>query len=254
MALVFDRATLLTMLSALVFSVLCLFPDAQSFFPIRIICMGMHVADTLFHEMGHTLAGWFLGYPSIPSIMTLFGADQAGGITYTPGRSWFVQILGFGGMAGMCYWLREHYPALFYPSLAVSAIFGVLAFTPYTALVISYMGHGGSMLTGGFLLWRGWLYVDARGGYERWLNAFFGFTLVLKNMLMCYQLAFVAGRAEEYSGKLIGGSIHHDFAAMVEHMPNWTVSGIALVTFVLGIVILCTSFGLALIGAGFGEE
>ncbi|MEJ0009453.1 MAG: hypothetical protein WDN72_02350 [Alphaproteobacteria bacterium] len=224
-----DRATLLTMTSAFIVALLCILPGTRGQFPVAIIAAGLHIGDALFHEMGHTVFAWLFGRPAIPMIFTLFGADQAGGMTLQWNYSWPVQVAAFAVLAYACYRAREDMPVLFLPAIVFSLFIVLVAVTGYAKLVIAFMGHGSSILVGGFLLFRAWIYLDSRSAYERWLNALFGFFLTLYNLSFSYGLAF-KGDAQDYSEHVAFGIAHNDFMVMATLVPGWSVHGIGIFT------------------------
>jgi hypothetical protein len=103
------------------------------------------------------------------------------------------------------------------------------------------MGHGGSTLMGGFLLCRAWIYYDARNDYERWLNALFGFFLILWNFYFSYGLAFDADAQADYNDHVAFGITHNDFRVMAMMIPGWSVRGIGLFTMGLCVIVMLLS-------------
>lgn len=238
MASLLDRETLLIMISAFALAVLCILPDTCRHFPFWIIAAGLHVADTLFHEMGHTIFAWLFGHPAIPMIFTLFGADQAGGMSMRWDRNWFVQIGAFAMLGYACFWLKENGPRLFIPMLAFSVAIVLVALFGNHEMVISYMGHGGSIAMGGFFLYRAWIYLDARNAYERWLNALFGFFLTLYNFYFSYTLAFRGEARAAYEDHVMFGITHNDFSVIAMMVPGWTVPDVAKFTMFYAIAVI----------------
>lgn len=225
-----DRTTLLTAISAFLLAVLCIHPHTRGIFPLWVIAAGGHIADTLFHEMGHTIFNWLFGQPAIPMIFTLFGADQAGGMSMTFGRSWFIQIAVLAGLGYSCWQAKKSASALFIPALIFTGFIILVILLGYQQLIVLYMGHGGSILMGGYFLFRAWIYLDARNAYERWLNAFFGFFLILSNFGFAYGLAFDPYANSDYSDHVAFGVSHNDFMAMSLIVHSWSVKGIAIFT------------------------
>jgi hypothetical protein len=234
------------MLSAAGLAAVAILPATRGIFPISAIAVAAHIADTLFHEMGHTVFFWLFGQPAIPMIFTMYGADQAGGMSMPLlGRSWFTQIVAFGALAYGCWRVRRDWPSLFIPAVLFSLIIGVLAFTRYYEVVILFMGHGGAIAMGGFFLFRAWLGRDARNAYERWLNAFFGFFLVLNNFYFSYDIGFNLEAQSDYNERVAFGISHNDFYAITEIIYSWTVKGIAAFTMAYCIAVIVGSFLLA---------
>lgn len=246
--MLFWRNTLLTMLSALIMAACCILPATRDSFPFWIMAAGMHMADTLFHEMGHTLFMWLFGIPAIPMILTFFGADQAGGMSLPlHERLWFLQVSSLIVLAYVCYWSWNYWRELFLPAVIFSVAIAACALTKYYMAVILFMGHGGSIAMGSFFLFRAWLNLDARNGFERWLNAFFGFFLTLYNIYFAYTLAFDAFARSEYSEHVAFGISHNDFAAITDEVVSWSVKGVAIFTIAYGMAAITAPFVAALI-------
>lgn len=237
--------TLMLMLSAAVVAALSVLPETSHIPPFWIVHAGLKIADTLFHELGHTLFAWFFGIPAIPMLFTLFGADQAGGMSMQlAGWSWIMQLVALVIMGYGCYRLREAYESLFIPAALFTVAIAAAGFTGYHQQIIGYMGHGGSILMGGYLLFRGWTYLDARGGFERWLNGLFGFFLVFVNMRFSYRLIYDEATRERYGNTAFGVS-HNDFLALADMVPGWTVEGVAMFTIGFGAATILAAFILA---------
>lgn len=232
----FDRTTFAVMLSAMMLAGLVIAPQTRAVFPLWVIAAGLQIGDTLFHELGHCITAWLCGQPAIPMIFTMFGADQAGGMTLYWDRSWFVQGAAFGAMAYGCYWCREAIPLLFPPAVAMSLGVALAAALGKQAMLVAYMGHGGAILMGGFFLFRAWVYLDARNRYERWLNALFGFFLVLHNLAFSYGLAYNSDARGDYSDHMAFGITHNDFMVIALMAPGWSVKGVGL--FSIGVCLL----------------
>lgn len=229
-------------------ALLCVLPVTQSILPFSLITRGAQLAEVMFHEMGHAIFGWAFGVPAIPSILTLFGSDQAGGFTLTFERVWLLQCVAWGVMAYGCYWLWQANDLyLFWPAAVISALMVPLAFWPHYTLIPMYMGHGGAMLAGGFFLYRGFLGLDARHMFEQGLNLFLGAFLLLHNAFFAWSLAFDAAAQADYTSQLIGGAVHHDFMAMHEEWFRLSVSGIAQATVGSAVLIALAAILLAYI-------
>jgi hypothetical protein len=214
--------------SAFAVALLCILPDTRSLLPFSIMAAGLHIANTLFHELGHTIFAWCFGKPALPMIFTLFGADQAGGMSMIFDRSWFMQIVAFAALAYGCYKTKMHFPRLFLPAIAFTLFILGVALAGRYEIVIAFMGPGGAALVGGFFLFRAWIYLDARNPFERWLNALFGSFLTLWNFYFSYQLVFDPVIAEEYGSHLAFGMSHNDFKTIAMMVPGWTMTGVAL--------------------------
>lgn len=225
---------------------LCVLPATQGWGLVAIIAMGLNIADTLFHELGHALFYWLYGRPSIPMIFTIFGADQAGGMAMTWERSWLMQGLVLLLLATGCAWTKKFWPDAFIATVCVFLFVSLTAFTRFHGVIPLFMGHGGAMLMGGFFLFRAWIYLDARNGFERWLNAFFGSFLLLDNIYFCYRLFADPAALGQYAGHLAFGASHNDFVAITHIMHGWSVPGIALFGMIFGASIAVGAYIFAL--------
>ena len=229
--------------SALLLSGLFIHPDTQGIFPLWIIASAAGIADTMFHELGHSLFAWLFGMPSIPSIFTIFGREHAAGMAVHFERSVAVQIMVLIACAAGCYQLYERFRPFFWPALGFMILIVLLALTPYYEPVVVFMGHGSAMVMGGFFLYRAWLRMDARNGYEWWLNAFLACYMLLHNGVFCARLAFDAHTRAAYSGLTIKGIVHHDFVRLgQDYVAGWSLQGWAIfgLCFALTVALIST--------------
>ncbi len=234
--------TVIIILSAFGLAILCILPGTSNSFPLWIIASGASVADTMFHELGHSITGWLLGVPNVPSILTIFGRGQAAGLTWHFGHFWLLQGIVIAGFAYLSYDLYHAASRWFLVSVVMTALVIIIGFSGYYQAAISYMGHGGAILMGAFFLFRSWLGLAARNLYERWLNAFLGFFPVLNNIHFAYTLAYDADFNEQYSDHVIGGVTHNDLVKLAGEVAGWTVHGIAVFTIIFGAAMLLLSF------------
>jgi hypothetical protein len=197
-------------------------------FPFWCIHLLGRVPDALFHEMGHTIFNWLFGVPAFPMIMTLFGSDQAAGLTMAGDRHWWLQITAFAVLGWCCFRLKENRSPLFIPAVCFSLAVTCIAFTPYYQVIILFMGNGGAAASGGWLLYRGMVDEDARGAFSRWINAFIGFFLLFHNLHFAYSLGFDAQAREAYTSHVAFGIADNDFQAIADRVWRWSVKGIAL--------------------------
>ncbi len=233
------------MASACFLALACILPATSGMIVFWVIACGAHIADTLFHELGHTVFSWLFGAPAIPMIFTLYGADQAGGMTLTYERSWLVQWGAYAGMGYGCFWAYRNWFRVFVPAVVFCAVVVGVSLSRHYEIVIDYMGHGGAIAVGGFFLFRAWVYMDARNGYERWLNAFFGFFLTLDNVYFAYNIAFDAWARDDYTGHVAFGLTHNDFQKIAEEMAGWSTRGVAVFTLGYAGVVIVGAFVLA---------
>lgn len=216
----FTLHTLAMMGAALGLSVLGLWCANEPYFLAAIYARALHFVDALFHEMGHAVASWSLGGLAVPSVFTIIGSQNAGGVTlYLGPLRWGVQI-GFAALLLYgAYWKGDHrWSWLLTLALAVVALAMVIRISGYADVFRTYMGHGGAVLVGGFLLCRAWEGSAMRSGTERFLNALAGCYILTANGWFAWKLAHDAVFRREYGDNLIGGAIHHDFVVLSEEL------------------------------------
>ncbi len=241
-----NRSTVMVLVSALLAVLPVIAHASLEVGILSVLARGMHVGDMLFHEMGHAIFSWLFGIPAVPMILTLFGADQAGGYTLMlSDRHWVMQGVALLVLLYGCIRLKQEESSFFLPMLILTGLIVALCLTPYYNLLIFFMGHGSSILMGGFFLYRGILDLDARHAFERWLNAFFGFYLILANGYFAFGLAFDAAKRAAYSQASLFGAGHHDFVEMVQAGLGWSVTGIALFTLAYACLTLIGAFVLS---------
>lgn len=234
-----DRSNLIINAIATALVVACLHPEIRSLFPFWVIDAGAYFANTMFHEVGHSIFAWLFGMPSIPSVFTLFGREQAAGVALTFERNWFVQGASLLGMAYALYWVwNNEFRFWFWSLFALFIIVLALIFTPYTRILPIYMGHGSAMLVGAFFLFRGLVNMDSRNNYERWLNAFLGWYLLLQNMHFGWGLWKDLAKRAEYEN----AALNHDFSQLTQIMYGWSVEGIGQFTVFFGAALIIFSF------------
>ena len=229
-----DRSTLIVIFSSALVAILSVLQTTRVVIPISIISAGLNVGDTLFHEIGHSIFAWLFGVPGIPAIFTLFNSDTAGGVTLMWGRQILLQVLSLSGLVYLCYWLRKNNSPFFLYTLIFTISIFILSITEYYQLVINYMGHGFSILMGGFFLFRAWMNIQVRHGFERWLNGLFGVFLIFDNFLFSFELVFDSVKRWDYSQNMsvIG---HHDFVKIATQLNLIDVQAIAWFTMFLSV-------------------
>ncbi len=212
---------------------------------IWVISVPAYIADTMFHEVGHAIFAWSFGQPAIPSILTLYGSDQASGLTLQFGHSWIIQLLAWCVMAWGCYWLWRKDMRLWAGMAGLFSLFMVVAaFWPHNKVIVAYMGHGSSIAMGGFFLYRGLLNLKARHLIGRWLNLFFGLYFLVHNGAFAWRIGFDAMSRSDYVGRSPFGG-HHDFQTMVDLWGRLSVVGIAQATVVYVLLVLLMTVVLA---------
>ena len=134
-----ERSTLLIIFSSAFVAILAVLQTTQHIMPISIISAGLNVGNTLFHELGHSLFGWLFGVPNLPAILTIFGADQAGGVTFMLERNYILQAIALAGLGYVCYRLKDDYSPLFIYVLIFTIFILVFAVSGYYEVLVGYM-------------------------------------------------------------------------------------------------------------------
>jgi hypothetical protein len=169
-----------------------------------------HPIDVLVHELGHAIAGWLFGYPSIPSFDFVYG----GGITPHGAHQIAIALLVAGGFAYLGYLFRDNRRTV----ALIAAFFLVWLFIETSEwrrlLVIEAAGHASECIFAGIFLYMaiagvGWRVPEV----ERPLGAFVAFFLEITMIRFCLDLMRDADFLEVYKqGK--GGMLMHDVDAI----------------------------------------
>ena len=165
-----------------------------------------HPINTLVHELGHAIAGWLLGYPSVPSFDFMYG----GGITPHGAHQIAIALVVAGGFAYLGYIFRDNRRTV----ALISACFLVWLFIEASEwrrlLVVSAAGHVSECVFAGIFLYMaiagvGWRMPEV----ERPLGAFVAFFLEITMIRFCLDLMRNEDFLESYKqGK--GGMLMHD--------------------------------------------
>ena len=143
-------------------------------FPLGWLGQGLSAFITFFHEIGHTLAGWFYGYVTIPSFDFQHGGGMAWQVT---GQLPALDFCLYALLGYAFYLLRGSAGAQ--AGIAAVILFHVAtAYVPVHESILDFMGPGFEAMIASFFLTRAWLDLAPRGGIERFLNALFGFAMI----------------------------------------------------------------------------
>jgi len=233
------RKSLLILISAFVVALLCNSGVVSSSFALIIICRGVNVFGVLVHELGHSIFMWAYGIINVPMIFTLFGSDQAGGMTMPlSGRNVVTELLALVGFGYAGYRLYEDQSRWLIPFGIFYLIIVLTTFTSFHEMIIAYMGHGTEIIVGSYLIFRACLNIDARNSYERWLNGFFGFFMNINVAMMCYNLITDVDYREEYTDHMAFGESENDFVMVADHIWHGSVHGVAVFTLIVSILLM----------------
>lgn len=160
----------------------------------------------IIHELGHTVAGWVMGYPSIPAFDFIHG----GGITLQLNERWALIPLVFYGLIGFLiyYFRRNQLTVITLTGLA--GIYTFAYFTRLSQLFIIAMGHGLELVFICLFLYRALTGWGCQQPGEQTLYGVLGFFMLFYNLNFTRQLLFDATMRELYlMGK--GDVLDHDF-------------------------------------------
>lgn len=140
---------------------------------------------TLFHELGHAIAGWVLGYPSLPAFDFVYG----GGFTHMGQFRLSVAVAVALGFAYLLWLFRENRRSM----TIVAVVFGIwLVFVTKEwrrELAVASAGHAFEFVLAGIFFYKslsgnGWKNAD----FERPLGAFIAFFVQIHSTLFAWRL------------------------------------------------------------------
>lgn len=172
---------------------------------------------TLFHEFGHAVMGWLMGYPSIPAFDFVYG----GGIT-PHGEFRRSIVIAIAVIFAYLAWLfRENRKSL----VIIGAIFLVWLFFVTREwrreTIFAAAGHGGELILAGIFFYKalsgtGWRAPE----FERPLGAFVAFFVQINTTLFAWRLLHDAAFLDWYrEGK--GGALMHDLEVIALNLQIW---------------------------------
>ncbi|MFL6244377.1 MAG: M50 family metallopeptidase [Thermoanaerobaculia bacterium] len=173
---------------------------------------------TLFHELGHAVMGWLMGYPSIPAFDFVYG----GGLTPHGEFRRSIAIAIAIVFAYFAWLFRENRKSL----MIVGAIFLVWLFFVTREwrreTIFAAAGHGGELILAGIFFYKalsgtGWRAPE----FERPLGAFVAFFVQINTTLFAWRLLHDAAFLDWYrEGK--GGALMHDLEVIALNLQIWT--------------------------------
>ncbi len=192
---------------------------------------------TLFHELGHAVVGWGLGYPSLPAFDLVYG----GGFTHHSGFKLPVALLVAGAFAYVAFLNRENRKWF----TIVIALFVVWLFFVTREwrreLVIASGGHLAEFILAGVMLYKsitgeGWRNPEV----ERPLGAFIAFFVQIHSTHFAWKLLNDPAFLDWYrEGK--GGALMNDLEVIALDLQIWLgiapgIEGVAKALLVFSIV------------------
>lgn len=210
-------------------------------FPLGWLGTGSIYMSTFFHEIGHTVLAWFYGYVTLPS----FDFKHGGGMAWSFGEQNYI-IIAF--VYGLIFYGLHYCRESVILCAALGGLFVFHLLTAYNDLhrsVIDFMGPAFEPLIAGFFLTRAWLDKAPRGGFERFLNALFGFSMIFHVFVESYALrSDSAYRTVYYEQK--GSHGFGDFDKIAERLSFLDFNGVVTVWSVLAVLCLLIPIGLYL--------
>jgi len=149
----------------------------------RVLSMVPQMLMTLVHELGHTVAGWLFGYPTIPALDFLYG----GGVAIHGDRSTGVVVL-LCLIAILALYAVRSRPALLLSGGLTLAAFTIVGVTPWHQCVIAGAGHWAELAFAGIFFYRALANSAIVHQIERPLYACLGAFIVFYNVRFSYRL------------------------------------------------------------------
>lgn len=190
-------------------------------FPLLEMLVGYFVV--LVHEMGHALAGWLFGYPSLPAFDFTYG----GGVTTHAGQqSRFIVFAVMSALAVLALAFRHNRWTLSLV-IATAGLYAALAFSTAHEAVIVAFGHGGELVFAFVFLQRAFTGSACSLPAERPLYAWLGFHVVLHNLAFAWGLATSALARQQYADAK-GGGHWMDFSRLAHEHLGVSLEAIAI--------------------------
>jgi hypothetical protein len=172
---------------------------------------------TLFHELGHTVAGWLLGYPSLPAFDLVYG----GGFTHQGTFRLPIVILAGCALAYIT-WLNRENRKWLAVMIVISLVWLLFVTREWRReLIIAAAGHLGELTLAGVLLYKsitgeGWRNPDL----ERPAAAFAAFFVQIHSTHFFWKLLHDPAFLDWYrEGK--GGALMNDLEVIALDLQIW---------------------------------
>jgi hypothetical protein len=172
---------------------------------------------TLFHELGHAVAGWLLGYPSLPAFDFVYG----GGFTHMGSFHVSIALAIAAGFAYLAWLFRANKTSV----VIIAVLFGVwLVFVTREwrrEIVFASAGHAAEFILAGMMFYKalsgsGWRNPEV----ERPLGAFIAFFVQIHSTLFAWRLLHDASFLDWYrEGK--GGALMNDLEVVALDLQIW---------------------------------
>ena len=172
---------------------------------------------TLFHELGHAVAGWILGYPSLPAFDLVYG----GGLTHHGAFRPSIAVAIAGMFAWLAWLFRENRKTQALV-VAVSLIWLFVVTREWRReIVFAAAGHLSEFILAGILFYKALAGVGWRSPeLERPLGAFIAFFVQIHATVYAWRLVHDETFRELYRrGK--GGAMMNDLEVVALDLQIW---------------------------------
>lgn len=172
---------------------------------------------TLFHELGHAIAGWLLGYASLPAFDLVYG----GGLTHHGPFRLSIAIAVGCGLAYLLWLFRENKRSM----LLIGVVFAVwLVFVTREwrrELVFASAGHLAEFILAGIFFYKALAGAGWRApAVERPLGAFVAFFVQIHSTMFAWRLVRDDSFQQWYRrGK--GGALMNDLEVIALDLQIW---------------------------------
>ncbi|MDO8736882.1 MAG: hypothetical protein Q7K29_07340 [Thermoleophilia bacterium] len=194
----------------------------------------------LVHEMGHALAGWLFGYPSIPSFDFYYG----GGVTLHQSRFLFLNGVVFLLFAVLGYMVRRSRVMLALVA-AAAGVYAMLAITFWHEVLIIGLGHGTELIIAGIFIYRAASGSSILQSAERPVYAFIGFLVVIQNIVFNYSL--VTSNSFRFEYEYAKGGMEMDYSRLAYEYMHTSLANVAALFLILAIATPFVSLGVNLV-------
>ncbi len=181
---------------------------------------------TLVHEMGHSLAGWLFGMPSVPAFDLMYG----GGITLSRERSVLLLVVIYSFLGWLIYYYRRNTGTVI-ALIALGVVHLACSLTQWHQVVYLFMGHGTELIIAGLFIYRALSGSAVVHFAERPLYAAIGFFIVYQGTTFAYRLMTSPLARIDY-GDAKGGGHWMDFSRIAGDHLGTRLETVALFFFV----------------------
>jgi peptidase M50B-like protein len=194
---------------------------------------------TLVHEIGHSLAAWLMGMPSIPTVSPL-----GGGVTVWRDQVFVLALAVWAGLIALA-WRARTRPPLWIPLGVAALVYPLLAFTPARSAVAS---AGGVLLEigGAAICFTLVLGHPLERPFERPLYALWGWWMLVNRAAETYLML----RSEAYweSQRVIQSGLAAGLTSDLEVLRSslgWPPGPVLVITLLLCLAALPAAIGAA---------